>query len=92
VTAPARPRLARRARLRRDRRCGRDFLLYPERGLALSQTASEVLALCDGTRTLDTIVATLHARYPDALREVVARDVAALIEVLAARRLVEEAP
>ena len=88
----ARPKLARRARLRRDALSGRDVLLYPERGLVLSPTASEILALCDGTRTQEAIVSELQSRHAGADREVVARDVARLLAELASRRLVEDAP
>lgn len=92
MSAAARPRLARRARLRRDPIGGGHVLLYPERGLALSPSASEILALCDGTRTVDAIVALLHERHPEAAREVIGRDVERMLSALAARRLVEDAP
>jgi coenzyme PQQ biosynthesis protein PqqD len=87
----ARPKLARRARLRRDALSGRDVLLYPERGLVLSPSASEILALCDGTRTLDAIVSSLEERHAGVAREVLARDVEELLGALASRRLVEDA-
>jgi coenzyme PQQ biosynthesis protein PqqD len=92
VSAPRRPRLARRARLRRDPVGGGEVLLYPERGLWLSPSASEVLALCDGTRTVEAIVATLHGRHPEATPEVIGRDVDQLLAALASRSLVEDAP
>ncbi len=92
MTLPTRPRLARRARLRHDPLSGRDVLLYPERGLMLSASAGEILALCDGTRTLDMIVADLHGRHGGVAREIIARDVDQLLVALASRRLVEEAP
>jgi coenzyme PQQ biosynthesis protein PqqD len=91
MNAPARPRLARRARLRHDPVGGGDVLLYPERGLALSPSASEVLALCDGTRSVDAIVSALHDRHPEERRETIARDVEELLSALASRRLVEDA-
>ena len=87
----ARPRLARRARLRHDALTGRDVLLYPERGLLLSASASEILSLCDGTRTLDAVVSELHGRHGGVARDVIARDVDRLLGALASRRLVEDA-
>jgi coenzyme PQQ biosynthesis protein PqqD len=90
VIASARPRLARRARLRRDPVGGGDVLLYPERGLALSASASEVLRLCDGTRTVAAIAEALHARHPEAAREVILRDVEGLVAALAERLLLED--
>jgi pyrroloquinoline quinone biosynthesis protein D len=56
-----RPRLAARARLRWDRIDGRYLLLYPERGLALNESAAAILRLCDGSRTIDDIVTELVA-------------------------------
>jgi coenzyme PQQ biosynthesis protein PqqD len=42
------------------------MLLYPERGLALNDTAAEVVKLCDGSRSvgeiIDTLVASSRAR------------------------------
>ncbi len=91
MSLPTRPRLARRARLRHDALSGRDVLLYPERGLVLSASATEILSLCDGTRTVDAIVTDLQARHASAAREIIARDVDHLLAALPARRLVEEA-
>jgi pyrroloquinoline quinone biosynthesis protein D len=57
----SKPRLAARARLRWDRIDGRYLLLYPERGLALNESAAAILQLCDGSRTIDDIVTELVA-------------------------------
>ena len=40
----ARVRLAPKARLQRDRLSGKAFLLYPERGLELSDSAARIVA------------------------------------------------
>jgi len=90
VNAAARPRLAPRARLRRDPVGGGDVILYPERGLALSASASEVVRLCDGTRTVAAIADAIHARHPEAAREVILRDVEGLVAALADRLVLEE--
>jgi PqqA peptide cyclase len=87
-----RPRLARKARTRRDPRDGATVLLGPERGLRLSATAAVTIALCDGTRTVEQIVDALAQRYPAAPRAQIANDVRQLLADLRARLLIEEAP
>jgi pyrroloquinoline quinone biosynthesis protein D len=57
------PRLRRGGRLHRDDARGVDLLLVPERVIRLSDTASAVLRLCDGARTVADIVLELQARY-----------------------------
>jgi coenzyme PQQ biosynthesis protein PqqD len=56
-----RPRLAPKARLQRDRLTGKQFLLYPERGLELSDSAARIVALCGEERTVAAIVDELTA-------------------------------
>ena len=63
ISAESRPRLASKARLRFDRKASRYMLLYPERGLVLNTTAADVLQLCTGERTVESIVAELARRY-----------------------------
>jgi len=82
------PRLSRKARVRPDPRDGRPVLLSPERGLRLGDTAAAIVALCDGTRTVDVIVDELTRRY-GAERARVAADVDALLADLRDRALVE---
>jgi len=91
VNGAGRPRLSRRARLRRDPRGGGDVLLYPERGLALSPSASQILRLCDGTRDTAAIVEALQASHPEASRDVLLRDVETLLAALRERRVIEDA-
>ena len=57
----SRVRLAAKARLQRDRLTGKPFLLYPERGLELSDSAARIVALCDGERAVAAIVDELSA-------------------------------
>jgi pyrroloquinoline quinone biosynthesis protein D len=54
-------RLATKARLQRDRLTGKQFLLYPERGLELSDSAARIVALCEDERTVAAIVDELCA-------------------------------
>ena len=53
--------LARQVRLKLDPRSGKQVLLYPEKGLALNDTAARVAALCGEPRTVGEIVARLVA-------------------------------
>jgi coenzyme PQQ biosynthesis protein PqqD len=57
----ARVRLAPKARLQRDRVTGKPFLLYPERGLELSDSAGRIAAACTGEKTVTAIVDELAA-------------------------------
>ena len=57
----ARVRLAPKVRLQRDRLTGKAFLLYPERGLELSESAARIVAACVEERTLAAIVDELTA-------------------------------
>lgn len=38
-------------------------ILYPEGLVELNQTSTEILQLCDGTRTLDMLVAKLEVKF-----------------------------
>jgi len=83
-----RPKIARRARLRWDERDGKYMLVYPERGLVLNESAAAVVKLCDGTRSVDGIVAELAAAS-GAPAERVETDVRELLARLAERKLLE---
>jgi len=83
-----RPRLVTGARLRYDEVREEHLLLIPEGVVRLNPTAAEVLALCDGERSLDDIVGALSARYEGAdLRD----DVHELVDAMAQRGLVVDA-
>jgi coenzyme PQQ biosynthesis protein PqqD len=87
IDAGARPRLAPKARLRFDRLTGKSLLLYPERGLALNDTAAEIVRLCTGQATVSEIVEALVAKYGADRREALAAEVAAFLQSLADRNL-----
>jgi pyrroloquinoline quinone biosynthesis protein D len=91
IAAEARPRIAPHARLKWDARERRFMLLYPERGLALSDTASEILKLCDGSRTVEAIVGALAHKHPTTERDTVRADVEAFLEQMQRRGLVQMA-
>jgi coenzyme PQQ biosynthesis protein PqqD len=92
MTRGSRPSLAPRARLRFDRRSGRRLLLYPERGLLLTETAAEIVGLLDGQRTIAAIVDTLVAAHGGGARAAIERDVLAFLDALAARALLRVEP
>ena len=90
ISAGTRPRLAAKARLRWDRKDERWMLLYPERGLVLNPTAADVVRLCTGELTVETIVERLGAKYPAQPREALEREILTFLGRLAARGLVSD--
>jgi pyrroloquinoline-quinone synthase len=62
--AATRPRLAPAAKL--DLRPGEALVVLPERAVQLNETGREVVALCDGTRTIDEIAEVLRGRHAGA--------------------------
>jgi len=80
------PRLASRVRIRHDPARDAEVLLFPEGVLVLNSSAAAILALCDGTRSAGGIAAALAAQLDG---KDVWDDVAALLDRLAARGLVE---
>jgi pyrroloquinoline quinone biosynthesis protein D len=83
------PRLHPKARLQWDEVRQRVVLLYPEGLVALNATGAEILKLCDGTRSVTAVAATLRERYGAAEIE---GDVTQLLDALAAKGLVLYAP
>jgi pyrroloquinoline quinone biosynthesis protein D len=88
MDASAKPRLPRGVKLRRDEVRQRWTLLAPERIFEVDATAAAVLELCDGERELTTIVAELAARY-NAPKDVIEKDVVAMLGDLEAKRVLE---
>jgi pyrroloquinoline quinone biosynthesis protein D len=83
-----RPRLVTGARLQYDDVRSEHVLLIPEGVVRLNPTAAEVLALCDGERSLDDIASALSERYDGAD---VRGDVRELVDALAGKGLVVDA-
>jgi pyrroloquinoline quinone biosynthesis protein D len=89
IPVSARPRLAKKAMLRLDKKTGNKVLLYPEKGLVLNATGAAILELCDGERPLSQIIETLAVTYTQGPIEGLAREVESFLGVLAERGLVE---
>jgi pyrroloquinoline quinone biosynthesis protein D len=83
------PRLAAKARLRRDAVGGQDLLLFPEAALALNETAAAIVRLCDGSRDVDAIVHALAADFAAPSTTVLGTEVRALLATLRRRGLLE---
>lgn len=63
------------------------MLLAPEKGLALNDTARAIVERCDGATSVADIVAAICV-VSGAPRDEVLRDVAELLDALAARSLI----
>lgn len=85
----ARPRLSPKVCLRFDRRTGRYLLLYPETGLELSRTATEVARLCTGEWTADEIAQHLAQIHTEISPVEITRDVLDFLKALAGRGLLQ---
>jgi pyrroloquinoline quinone biosynthesis protein D len=81
------PRLWRLARVDFDPVRQRPVLLYPEGAMLLNDTGAEILALCNGQRTIADIAAVLGAKYGAD----VTADVTDYISALVERELVVDA-
>jgi pyrroloquinoline quinone biosynthesis protein D len=86
--APCRPKLPRGVRLKHDATRGEWLLLAPERVIKTDAIAVEILKRCDGVATLDAIVDDLAATF-SADRDRVAKDVRAMLDELAAKRMMD---
>ncbi|HEY8009307.1 MAG TPA: pyrroloquinoline quinone biosynthesis peptide chaperone PqqD [Methylocella sp.] len=84
----SRPRLLRGVRLKYDETRGEWLLLAPERVIKADAIAVEILKRCDGVATFDAIVDDLAQQF-SADRARVGADVRALLEDLAAKRMVD---
>ena len=83
-----RPRLVAKARVRWDAARKQTMLVWPERGMALNESAAAIVSECDGSRTVAQIVDLVAERF-EAPRDRVEADVKAMLEALRQRGLVE---
>jgi coenzyme PQQ biosynthesis protein PqqD len=82
-------RLARKVRLRFDPGSGRYVLLWPERGLELSDSAARVAALAAEGLTAGAAIDRLAAEHPDEPRARIEADVMAFLRALEERGLLD---
>ncbi len=82
--------LAPKVRLKFDRHAQGYMLLYPERGLALSPTAADILTLCTEPRAVAAIVEQIVAKYGEPQRGAIEQDVLTLLRDMSDRGLVRE--
>jgi pyrroloquinoline quinone biosynthesis protein D len=87
LSATSRPQLRKFARVQFDDVRGRTVLQYPEGAMFLNDTAAEILALCDGRRTIADIAGALREKYDADVTD----DVTAYLSALADRELVHDA-
>jgi pyrroloquinoline quinone biosynthesis protein D len=64
-------------------------VLVPEGMIRLQGTGQDILELCDGQRTVQTIVATLSERYRTADLVRITDDVSSFLEALQRKRIVD---
>ncbi|MDB4911417.1 MAG: pqqD [Gemmatimonadetes bacterium] len=86
LTGASRPKLWKFARVQFDEARQRSVLQYPEGAVLLNDTAAEILALCDGTRTIVDIATALKERYGSDVLD----DVQTYLSQLADRELVRD--
>ena len=86
LSGSSRPKLWKFARVQFDEARQRSVLQYPEGAVLLNDTAAEILALCDGTRTIADIAAALEQRYGSNVLD----DVHSYLSQLADRELVRD--
>jgi coenzyme PQQ biosynthesis protein PqqD len=93
IAAGSRPRLAGKARLRVDPRSGKHMILYPERGLELTETAARIAKLLGQGLTVAAIVEKLASAYADADHQRLEDEVMGFLRSLEERGLlVDEGP
>jgi pyrroloquinoline quinone biosynthesis protein D len=86
LSGTSRPKLWKFARVQYDEARQRNVLQYPEGAVLLNDTAAEILALCDGERTVTEIAAALELRYGANVLD----DVQSYLSQLADRELVRD--
>jgi pyrroloquinoline quinone biosynthesis protein D len=83
VSATSVLRIAPHIVFRFDETRQRWIMMAPERLMLPDEQAVEILRLVDGRSNVDAIVDSLAARYSQAPRDVIAKDVTAMLQELA---------
>lgn len=86
LSETSRPKLWKFARVQYDEARQRNVLQYPEGAVLLNDSAAEILALCDGNRTVADIAAALEQRYGANVLD----DVQSYLSQMADRELVRD--
>ena len=74
------PRLAPHMRLRHDKARDQWTIQAPERSFVLDPVAHAIVSCCDGATGLTAVVDNLCTAFPGAPREVIEKDVMALVQ------------
>ena len=82
------PKLPRHAKLRFDKARNKWIINAPERVFELDDIASEVIQLVDGESSINSIINKLLEKFSGAPREVIAKDVLAMLQPLADKRFI----
>ncbi len=90
VELSARPKLAKRAKLRLDRKTGEHVLLYPEKGLLLNKTSAAIARLCTGERSVNEMIVELARDFGENDPTRLEREVLEFLSALAERGLLAE--
>jgi coenzyme PQQ biosynthesis protein PqqD len=85
----SRPKLAPRAKLRRDHVTGEQVLLYPEKGLVLNASSAAIATRCTGALTVAEIALQLSQEFGEGDVPRLEREVVEFLVALAARGLLE---
>jgi coenzyme PQQ biosynthesis protein PqqD len=86
----SRPKLARRAKLRRDHRTGEHVLLYPEKGLLLNATSAAIASRCTGELSVAEIAFQLCHEFGEDDVGRLEREVLEFLAALGARGLLAD--
>ena len=74
------PQLAPHMRLRHDKARAQWTIQAPERSFVLDGIAHAIVSRCDGMAALEVVVTDLCSAFPGAPRDVIERDVIALVQ------------
>jgi len=74
------PRLAPHMRLRHDKARAQWTIQAPERSFVLDPVAHAIVSRCNGVAPLEAVVTDLCSSFPGAPREVIEKDVMALVQ------------
>ncbi len=84
----ARPKLIRNCRLS-ESPTQKDMLVMPEGAIRLKGTAAEIVALCDGERTLEEIFAALKTKYPNSSPQELEAETMEFLQSLRQKRVLD---